>query len=167
MSFAQSILGMLARTESSPDTVPPGHWKREEDQYLTQIGAMHYIKKDPTAHLGYLMQQSADGSGLVLSGSSPPGYYGRFIYPDDPGSLGLVEASVSYSPTEYGETLSHELGHAGQYYSVGRAPLDGEWEETRQRFVDYVMYPSTSNTHRQAKDWLTTNGLLPAKSASR
>lgn len=140
--------------------VPPGHWKREEDAYLTQIGAMHYINKDPVAQLGYLMQQGRDGSGLIMSGDPSKDNYGEFYYPDTSGDLGLMKVSVDAAPVDYGHTLVHELGHAGQYYRKGQRPKDMEMEELRQRFSDFAMFPTDSRAHNDAFQYLWNAGLI-------
>jgi hypothetical protein len=155
MGFSNEIVSLRMSQADNP-----GHWKREEDAYLTQIGAMHYINKDPVAQLGYLMQQSQDGYGLVIAGDPSKENYGEFWYPQKTGDLGLLKVGVSADPTDYGHTLTHELGHAGQYYRTGTKPADKDSEELRQRFTDFVMYPQGSRAADDAFEWLWQAGMI-------
>jgi hypothetical protein len=160
MPFSNEIVSLrMSRADNSRD-VPPGHWKREEDNYLTQIGAMYYINKDPNAQVGYQMQQSRDGSGLIMSGDPSKDNYGEFYFPDRPGEIGLMKVGVNDDPTNYGHTITHELGHAGQYYRTGHIPKDKGKEEQRQRFTDFAMYPTGSRAGDDAFEWLWKTGLI-------
>ena len=159
MPFSNEIVSLrMSQADTPQDT--PGHWKREEDNYLTQIGAMHYIQKDPNAQVGYAMQQSADGSGLLMSGDPTKENYGEFYYPTRQGHQGSMRVGVNDEAENYGRTIVHELGHAGQYYRTGKIPPDRDAEELRQRFVDFAMYPTGSRAGDDAFEWLWRAGLI-------
>jgi hypothetical protein len=159
--FSNEIVSLRMSQAATPQDTP-GHWKREEDAYLTQIGAMHYIQKDPNALVGYHMQQGRDGSGLVMSGDPSKNNYGEFYYPDNTSKLGLMKVGVNDQPENYGRTIVHELGHAGQYYRTGQIPKSQDKEELRQRFTDFAMYPSGSRAGDDAFEWLWQSGMITA-----
>ena len=160
MPFSNEIVSLRMSQADNSRSVPPGHWKREEDKYLTDIGAMHYIQKDPNAQVGYMMQQNSDGSGLVMSGDPSKDNYGEFYFPDKPGKMGSMKVDVDDTTTNYGHTTAHELGHAGQYYRTGNVPKVKDGDELRQRFVDFAMYPTSSRAGDDAFEWLWRAGMI-------
>lgn len=147
------------------DTVPPGHWKREEDDYLTKIGAMNTINKDPYAKLGYLKMQSPEGYGLKIGGNPEVGNYGDYTH-----STADVQVDVDYrlpgrdwrqftDQEGYARIVPHELGHVGSYYvQDGKVGPD---EEIRQRIADYNNHPPGDPMHEWAKDYLQSAGRIP------
>ena len=142
-----------------------GHWKHEQDNYLSQIGAMDLIKRDPMASLGYQIR-SANPERTLEMGSNldPSKFYGLYKYRPTNSSGrrydGTVDVSVEVPQDRYGQVLAHELGHVGSRNSQSDSKLDGASEERRQRLVDFVNTPPGSPMHRDAVAFLmTTYGL--------
>lgn len=139
------------------------HWKREQDNYLTQIGAMEKIKQDPMASLGYKVR--SDPEMLTLNMGANPGdvNYGLYkffnspekLYSRKPRSDGSLDVQVGLSPDRYAKTTVHELGHAGSRnsgtdfdYSARVASGD---EELNRRYADYLLWPPGHPGHEDAK----------------
>ena len=141
------------------------HWKREQDNYLSQIGAMDLIKKDPMASLGYKIRSANPNRTLEMGGEPGGDFYGLYQYaPGKSGGLdytgprfdGTLDVAVGLNPNHYGQVLSHELGHVGSRNSQSDGSLDAPHEELRQRLVDYVNNAPGSQMHRDAMWFLTT-----------
>lgn len=135
------------------------HWKREEDNYLQQMGILPKIMEDPHARLGYQAQQDPEMLTLRMDPFPEGQNLGNYSFYPDPQAEGLKAGKLSLKPdqgtVDWGESLLHELGHAGSRnmrtedqaydYFVSGA------EEERQRFVDYILNPPTSVLHQDAK----------------
>lgn len=135
------------------------HWKREQDNYLSQIGAMDLIKKDPMAQLGYDIRSANENKTLDMgSNIDAAKYYGLYKFmpsrvPADIKRLdGTMDVSVELPPQLYGATTAHELGHVGSRNSQTDDELNSDpmGEERRQRLVDYVNNPPGSQMSRDA-----------------
>jgi len=135
-------------------------WKREEDDHLIKLGAMDKIKKDPMASLGYSVRQDPEMLTLNMGGTPPDGLLGAYsIQPrNTPANVlrtdGELDVAVNQKPSDYGETVVHELGHVGSRNSqtdveYARDARSGE-EEKRQRLVDYMIHPLGSQIRRDA-----------------
>lgn len=142
------------------------HWKREQDNYLSQIGALELIKKDPMASLGYKIR-SASPDRTIEMGSNIDGekYYGLYQFkPGKSGGMdyagprfdGTLDVAVGLTPNHYGQVLAHELGHVGSRNSKSDRAMDPGQEELRQRLVDYVNNPPGSQMHEDALWYLST-----------
>src|SRR4029078_12021584 len=100
---------------------PERHWKREQDAYLTEIGAMDLINRNHTAKLGYLARQHPEYLTLNMGGSPEnPNAYGEYSHRQQgevpPGTTkrsGYQDVAVDQAPMNYGTTVAHELGHVG------------------------------------------------------
>lgn len=138
MGFASSLLSWL----SPQPSLNPGHWKREEEAYLTSTGAMPQIKADPMARTGYAHMQNPDGSGLLMSGtpevSTAKGSFSTSLLGGE-----RLNVDTSLPPQIYGEVLTHELGHAGSSVTPGSTYGTPD-EEKRQRLTDYYLSPPRS-----------------------
>jgi hypothetical protein len=135
------------------------HWKREQDNYLTQIGAMELIKRDPMAQLGYDIRSANENQTLDMgSNIDEKKFYGLYKFapsrvPADIKRLdGSMDVSVTLSPQHYGATIAHELGHVGSRNSQTDEEINSDpaYEEYRQRLVDYVNNPEGSQMQRDA-----------------
>jgi hypothetical protein len=134
-------------------------WKREEDEYLMQLGMMPLIQRDPNAAMGYEAQQSPEGYGLMIDPFTDSGNLGQYAFNPDRENEGIrrgqLSIRTSQPTTDWGETLVHELGHAGsrnlQTESSAYDSFLSGAEEERQRFMDYILHPETSALHRDAK----------------
>ena len=143
------------------------HWKREQDNYLSQIGAMDLIKRDPMASLGYKVRSANPNLTLEMgSNIDPTQYYG--LYQFQPGSHGgpdysgprfdgTLDVAVGLSPQHYGATVAHELGHVGSRNSQSDGKLNADKEEMRQRLVDYINNPPGSKMSQDAIWYLMNN----------
>lgn len=141
------------------------HWKREQDNYLAQIGALDLIKKDPMASLGYKIRSANPSLTLEMGGNPPSDYYGLYQFvPGKSGGIdykgprfdGTLDVAVGLNPMHYGQTLAHELGHVGSRNSKSDRYMDASKEEMRQRLVDYVNNAPGSQMHRDAM-WFLFN----------
>ena len=142
------------------------HWKREQDNYLSQIGAMDLIKKDPMASLGYKIRSANPNRTLEMGGNlDKEQFYGLYRFnPGQSGGLdysgprfdGTLDVAVGLNPNHYGQTIAHELGHVGSRNSQSDRNLDATKEELRQRLVDYVNNPPGSQMSRDAVWYLST-----------
>ena len=142
-----------------------GHWKREQDNYLSQIGAMDLIKKDPMASLGYKIRSANPEMTLEMGGDTQPGFNGLYQFTTPQGTdnytgprfNGSLDVNVGMNPREYGATIAHELGHVGSRNSQSDASIksDVDEEERRQRMMDYVNNPPGSEMKRNAMWFLT------------
>lgn len=135
------------------------HWKREQDNYLTQIGAMELIKRDPMARLGYDIRSANPNKTLEMGGDVDESrYYGlyKFMPSRVPANIkrldGSLDVSVTLPPQHYGATIAHELGHVGSRNSQTDDQINSDpaYEEYRQRLVDYVNNPPGSQMNRDA-----------------
>lgn len=135
------------------------HWKREQDNYLSQIGAMDLIKRDPMARLGYDIRSANPNKTLDMgSNVDETKYYGLYKFqPDytdeDVKRLdGSLDVTVTLPPQHYGATVAHELGHVGSRNSQTDSEINSDpaGEEMRQRLVDYVNNPPGSQMQRDA-----------------
>jgi len=152
------------------------HWKREQDAYLNEIGAMARIKQDPMAALGYEIRSDPDKH--VLDMDSDPDrasfkYYG--LYSTAPGSEppnskghrtdGTMSVITGIPSDRYAKTTVHELGHVGSRNSgsdlefAARAK-SGE-EERNRRFADLLLWPPGHPGHEDARRSL--NNLYKGK----
>ena len=142
-----------------------GHWKREQDNYLSQIGAMDLIKKDPMASLGYKIRSANPEMTLEMGGDTQPGFNGLYQFVTPPGTEGYtgprfngsLDVTPGMNPREYGATIAHELGHVGSRNSQSDSSIksDVDEEERRQRMMDYVNNPPGSEMKRNAMWFLT------------
>lgn len=143
------------------------HWKREQDNYLTQIGAMELIKRDPMASLGYKIRSANPNRTLEMGGNiDEKKYYGlykftpksSYMHYKGPRFDGAMDVSVTLPPQHYGATIAHELGHVGSRNSQSDAEINSDpmGEEMRQRLVDYVNNPPDSQAHKDAL-WFLSN----------
>jgi hypothetical protein len=135
------------------------HWKREQDNYLSQIGAMDLIKKDPMARLGYDIRSANENKTLDMgSNIDAAKYYGlyKFMPSRVPADIkrrdGTMDVTVELPPQHYGATIAHELGHVGSRNSQTDDEINSDpmGEERRQRLVDYVNNPPGSQMSRDA-----------------
>jgi hypothetical protein len=136
------------------------HWKREQDNYLNQIGAMDLIKKDPMASLGYKIRSANPNMTLEMGSNLEGGYNGLYQFLTPKGSEdykgprfnGTMDVAVGLSPRQYGATIAHELGHVGSRNSQSDRGIksDVNEEERRQRMMDYVNNPAGSEAHEDA-----------------
>lgn len=144
------------------------HWKREQDNYLIQIGAMDLIKKDPMAALGYKIRSANPDRTLQMGGNADESkYYGLYKFNQGshggldyagPRFDGTLDVSVGLPPQHYGATIAHELGHVGSRNSQTDRKISSNPnnEELRQRLVDYVNNPPGSTMSRDAVWFLAT-----------
>jgi hypothetical protein len=152
------------------------HWKREQDEYFGQIGAMPKIKQDPMARLGYEVR--SDNPYRVVNMDSvmdrmPFEYYGLYNFRPDPDNLdsreprsnGTVSVDTGLPPDRYAKTTVHELGHVGSRNSQSDreyiAGVQSGEEEKRRRFRDYLMWPPGHPGHEDAKRHLQTTYNMP------
>lgn len=155
-----SLLALFGGMPAKEPTVSPRKWGREEVDYLTKIGAMHNIQRDPMARQGYQWLQNPDGSGLVMDGSVRyPQALGEYL-PWSDRSPGKMSVRTNQDPERYGLTLTHELGHAG---SDKTAPIkSANDEEIRQYLTDYFLAPQKSRAAADARTVMTREfGLDP------
>lgn len=157
-------MGDLYRTAfSSRDMTPRetnGHWKREQDNYLSQIGAMDLIKKDPMASKGYKIRSANPNRTLEMGGDTAEGFNGLYNFTTPSGSEdytgprfnGSLDVAVGLPPRQYGATIAHELGHVGSRNSQSDRSIksDVNEEERRQRMMDYVNNPPGSEAQQDA-----------------
>lgn len=141
------------------------HFKREQDNYLTQIGAMDKINRDPNAYLGYLVRSHPEYKTLEMGGMPQDPNYGDYTwYPNMLGFKSMVRrdgelnVGVDQTPQNYGSIVTHELGHVGSRNSQSdrqaTLSLDTGEEEMRQRITDYLINPPGTRTHADAKWFL-------------
>ena len=149
----------LYRTALMDEDKTNGHWKREQDNYLSQIGAMDLIRKDPMASLGYKIRSANPQKTLEMGSNVDENqHYGLYKfnpYMSDsvqPRYDGTMDVSVTLPPQHYGATVSHELGHVGSrnMQSDPEMIASPDDEERRQRLVDYVNNPPGSQMSRDA-----------------
>lgn len=143
------------------------HWKREQDNYLSQIGAMHLIKKDPMASLGYKIRSANPNRTLEMGGNlDKEQFYGLYRFnPGQSGGLdysgprfdGTLDVAVGLNPNHYGQTLAHELGHVGSRNSQRDRDIYAPQEEMRQRLTDYINNPPGSRMYEDALYFLTND----------
>lgn len=142
------------------------HWKREQDNYLSQIGAMHLIKKDPMASLGYKIRSANPNLTLEMGGNlDKEQFYGLYKYTPKaefmdyrgPRFDGSLDVAVGLNPNHYGQVLAHELGHVGSRNSGSDFEISPPEEERRQRLVDYVNNPPGSPMYEDALYFLTND----------
>lgn len=145
------------------------HWKREQDNYLTQIGAMELIKRDPMASLGYKIRSANPNRTLEMGGNiDEKKYYGLYKFTPKSSYMGYrgprfdgsMDVSVTLPPQHYGSTIAHELGHVGSRNSQSDAEINSDpmGEEMRQRLVDYVNNPPGSQASKDAV-WFLVNSF--------
>ena len=143
-----------------------GHWKREQDNYLSQIGAMEIIKRDPMASLGYKLRSANPNRTLEMGGSPPGDFYGLYeYYPGSHGGMdyrgprfdGELNVAVGLPQQRYAQTMAHELGHVGSRNSGSDFEISPPEEERRQRLVDYVNNPPGSPMYEDALYFLTND----------
>lgn len=141
------------------------HWKREQDNYLSQIGAMELIKRDPMASLGYKIRSANENKTLDMGSNIDENqYYGLYQFHPyksdsvEPRYDGTLDVSVTLQPQHYGATVAHELGHVGSrnMQSDPEVTADPQAEEKRQRLVDYINNPKGSQMHQDAV-WFLVN----------
>lgn len=134
-----------------------GHWKREQDNYLSQIGAMELIKRDPNAKLGYdIRSDNPDRTLRMGSNIDPAKFYGLYQFRPNSEQMvkprydGTMDVSVELPPGLYGSVTAHELGHVGSRNSQSDPQLmqDPAGEEIRQRFVDIANNPPGSQMRK-------------------
>jgi len=136
------------------------HWKREQDDYLIKLGAMDKIKRDPTASLGYAVRRDPEMMTLRMGSNTPEGLMGVYTTYEGKSEAnsfkpdGELDVSVDMKPSDYGETIAHELGHVGSRNILSdkefsKNARSGE-EEKRQRLVDYMIHPLGSQIRRDA-----------------
>lgn len=147
-----------------------GHWKHEQDNYLSQIGAMSLINRDPMARLGYQIRSGPDRT-LEMGSNVDPGEdkaYG--IYRFRPQSTegrrydGTLDVAVNQDPRRYGEVLAHELGHVGSRNSQTDRQIltnDGKDEEMRQRITDLANNGTGTPMGFDALMMLSQMGMKP------
>lgn len=148
------------------------HWKREQDNYLTQIGAMELIKRDPMASLGYKVRSANPNLTLEMGGNPPNDFYGLYQYfPGSHGGMdyrgprfdGSLDVAVGLPQQRYAQTVAHELGHVGSRNSGSDFEISPPEEERRQRLVDYVNNPPGSPMHEDALYFLKNDYGLDTK----
>jgi len=138
-----------------------GHWKREQDNYLSQIGAMDLIKKDPMASLGYKIRSANPNMTLDMgSNIDPTQFEGLYRYDNRPNYMdytgprfdGTMDVSVGLDPNHYGSVIAHELGHVGSRNSSTDAKMAvrGAEEEKRQRLMDVANNPPGAKARLEA-----------------
>lgn len=141
------------------------HWKREQDNYLSQIGAMDLIKKDPMASLGYKIRSANPNRTLEMGSNIDENqYYGLYQFHPymsdsvEPRYDGTLDVTVTLPPQHYGATVAHELGHVGSrnMQSDPEVIANPDDEEKRQRLVDYINNPKGSQMHQDAV-WFLVN----------
>lgn len=153
----------LYKTAFSNEGMTPdqtnAHWKREQDNYLSQIGAMDLIKKDPMASLGYKIRSANPNKTLDMgSNIDETQYYGLYKFHPymsnsvEPRYDGTLDVTVTLPPQHYGATVAHELGHVGSrnMQSDPQVTSNPTAEEKRQRLVDYVNNPPGSQMQQDA-----------------
>ena len=142
-----------------------GHWKREQDNYLSNIGAMSLIKRDPMASLGYKIRSDNPYRTLEMgSGVDPVAdkMYGLYQFKPEGGSStgprwdGTLDVSVNNSPEGYGQTIAHELGHVGSRNSQTDEQITANAyeEERRQRITDLANDGDVSVMGWEARNYL-------------
>jgi hypothetical protein len=142
------------------------HWKREQDEYLREIGAWDKIQKDPMASLGYKVR-SQNPYNVINMGSEPDraafDYYGLYQYypnanpPDENGYRGdgTLDVVTGLPPERYAKTTVHELGHVGSRNSMSdddysSRVTEGD-EEVERRYADLLLWPPGHPGHEDAK----------------
>jgi hypothetical protein len=144
------------------------HWKREQDEYLREIGAWDKLQRDPMASLGYKVR-SNNPYNVISMGSDPDradfSYYGLYrsyptAPPDERGyrSDGTLDVITDLPPERYAKTTVHELGHVGSRNSVsedeyGMRVATGA-EERERRYADLLLWPPGHPGHEDAKQKL-------------
>lgn len=170
----KTALGNPGMTEDQTN----GHWKNEQDNYLSQIGAMDLIKRDPMASLGYQIRSANPDQTLEMGANvDPTKYYGIYRFARDSNDTqgrrydGTVDVGVGLNPMHYGQVLAHELGHVGSRNSQRDSEVvanQGKDEEKRQRLVDYVNNAPGSKMRMDAVWMLTSQfGLKDLASIER
>lgn len=149
---------------SNPGMTPRqtnAHWKREQDNYLSQIGAMDLIKKDPMASLGYKIRSANPNMTLEMGGNLDDSKFrGLYQFPnraeydnyEGPRFDGTLDVAVGLDPQHYGATIAHELGHVGSRNSQTDESIrsTAKDEEKRQRLVDIANNPPSSKARMEA-----------------
>jgi len=142
-----------------------GHWKREQDNYLSQIGAMELIKRDPMASLGYKIRSDNPYRTLEMGSGVDPvtdKMYGLYQFTPEGGNYtgprydGTLDVSVNNAPDGYGQTLAHELGHVGSRNSQTDTQINSNAaeEERRQRITDLANAGDVSKMGWEARNYL-------------
>ena len=160
----------LYRTAFANDGMTPdqtnGHWKREQDNYLSQIGAMDLIRKDPMASLGYRIRSANPNKTLDMgSDIDPTKAYGLYQFRPNtedrvlPRYDGTLNVDVGLAPQHYGSVIAHELGHVGSRNSQSDPEVisDPAGEEIRQRFIDIANNPPGSRMRMEGIQILMEN----------
>lgn len=158
----QSVSAPQVSMAGNERTVAPGHWGREEVDYLTKIGAMDRIKRDPFASAGYREIQNPDGSGMRIGSDT---HQLGMTFPGD----NMTNVNVKQPPETYGNSIAHELGHVGSYRADPyKFVNDIAAEERRQYAVDKKLARPSSYSQKNAENYLrkygsvTPLGSLPA-----
>jgi hypothetical protein len=158
---------------------PERHWQREESDYLTKIGAMALINRDPYAALGLKARAHPDYLTLNMGGTPSYDAYGDYIFhraftEPPPGTLkrsGQMNVAVGQSPTHYGATLAHELGHVGRRNMVSeqQASVDirSGADELQQSLADFIINPPNSREKGFGESRLKEAGLTPREIGRR
>lgn len=157
--------GLYANSSGMTEDQTNGHWKREQDNYLSNIGAMELIKRDPMASLGYKIRSDNPYRTLEMgSGVDPQAdkMYGLYQFNPESGSNtgprydGTLDVSVNNSPDGYGQTLAHELGHVGSRNSQTDQQITSHAseEERRQRITDLANGGDVSTMGWEARNYL-------------
>ncbi|CAB4169880.1 hypothetical protein UFOVP1087_38 [uncultured Caudovirales phage] len=142
-----------------------GHWKREQDNYLSNIGAMSLIKRDPMASLGYQIRSENPYRTLEMGSGVDPvidGMHGLYQFRPKGGSDtgprydGTLDVAVGNSPEGYAQTVAHELGHVGSRNSQTDEQLisNASEEERRQRITDLANGGDVSTMGWEARNYL-------------
>lgn len=144
------------------------HWKHEQDNYLTNIGAMELIKRDPMASLGYRIRSNNPNQTLDMgSGVSPEedGMYGLYRFrPSDYKGFrfdGSLDVAVDQPTDRYGQVVAHELGHVGSRNSQTDEKITANAgdEEKRQRITDLANLGSGPPQGQDALQYLMREGM--------
>ena len=142
-----------------------GHWKREQDNYLSNIGAMSLIKRDPMASLGYQIRSENPYRTLEMGSGVDPvtdGMHGLYRFRPRGGSDtgprydGTLDVAVGNSPEGYAQIVAHELGHVGSRNSQTDEQLisNASEEERRQRITDLANGGDVSTMGWEARNYL-------------
>lgn len=171
-------MGDLYKKAFSSEGMTPrqtnAHWKREQDNYLSQIGALDLIQKDPMASLGYQIRSANPNMTLDMGGDvDPTKFRGLYQYPNRAGYMdytgprfnGTLNVDVGLPPQLYGSIIAHELGHVGSRNSKTDQEMVGKGaeEEKRQRIMDVANNPPGSQARMEAIYYLNQQyGMDPA-----
>lgn len=168
MSDLKSPSGLYNKpslTGSMTEDRTNGHWKREQDNYLSNIGAMELIKRDPMAALGYKIRSDNPYRTLEMGSGVDPvddQMYGLYQFNSrkdgysGPRYDGTLDVSVNNSPEGYGQTIAHELGHVGSrnYQTDEQIMSNASDEERRQRITDLANAGDVSVMGWEARNYL-------------